>query len=160
MFHQVLVRTGGASLQRVAATDLPFCIPASAVLSDDKEIRRVEGANAPVVVPALIRQFDPTWLVVVGKHIGVVLHFMHGGKFKPMTFKLNTDAHFLAGVATTHIACRALDTARRRRCPNVSNERFRLFWKGQTLTPVFKGFITEHAMYRLSLRHGGFYDRL
>src|SRR6266516_4582068 len=103
--------------------------PPGAVLPNDKEVRCVNGTDAPVVVFALIRQFDAPWLIVKGQHIRIVLHFGDRSKLKPVTFKLNTHAHSLAGITTAHIASRTSDTASGRRCSTVSYELLRFFWK-------------------------------
>jgi hypothetical protein len=50
-----------------------------------------------------------------------------------MTFKLNTDAHFLAGVTAAHIASSTSDATGWGRNPNLSNELFCCFWEGKAL---------------------------
>src|SRR5215470_6522807 len=101
----------------------------------------MDGTDTPVAVFALIRQFDLSRLIVVSKHIGIMFHFVDCGKLKSVTFKLNTDTHFLARVTTAHIASSTLDAASRGRGSNMSNEMFGCFWNGEALTPVFKSAV-------------------
>ena len=52
---------------------------------------------------AFVVQLDLNGLIVKLEDVGVVLHLVYAGEFDPMTFELDGDAHFPAGVTAADV---------------------------------------------------------
>src|SRR6266446_2086369 len=73
-----------------------------------------------------------------------MLQLINEGKLTSMTLKLNGAAHFLTGIATTHIASGSSNQTRWRCRADPFDDSSCLLRKGVLEAPHFKPFLTQH----------------
>src|ERR1700693_1268397 len=101
-----------------------FCLPllpSSSILAEDEKIRRMADNLAPVVC-ALVIERNCLRLIVILPGLRVVLHFIDGCKLAAVTLKLDSHAHFSAGVNPL-IGTPATNAARRIRTRHPIDDR-------------------------------------
>ena len=75
---------------------------------------------------------------------GIVLQLVNSCQFDTVAFKLDRDAHLLAGIAATDVATSSSDTPGGIRRPNLVDYRAATFWQSHTLEPSQQLFVAKH----------------
>src|ERR1700730_1548467 len=120
----------------------PF-LPPGFPITDDKEVRSVEYAH-PLARCTWVVQFDWRRLIEILQDSSVMFHLVDSRQLDPMTFKLNRDTHFRAGIPTPHIRATAPHVPRRTRGPNVVDYRTCWVCNAQPLEPRQQVVIPKH----------------
>src|SRR2546425_2115085 len=87
----------------------------------------------------LVMEFELAGLIKKLQHRSIVLHRIDGPQFHQMAFKLDTHAHFSAGIGSADIQETPLDSASRRRRTKAKEEVTRGSRKLKPITPLLKG---------------------
>jgi len=82
--------------------------PACSIFANDEEIGCMEKTHRLACFPR-IDELDGLRLIEKLEDRRIVFQLVNEGKFASMALKLNGAAHFLTGIAATHIACSSPD---------------------------------------------------
>src|SRR6266446_5936545 len=116
---------------------LPF-FKRGSIRAENQEVRGMQSLGRATRWP-LVMEFQLVRLIKKLQHLGVVLHRVDGPQFHGMAFKLDTHAHFPAGVSSADIQETPLDSASRRRRTKANEEVTDDSRKLKPITPLFKG---------------------
>src|SRR5258708_27266374 len=86
----------------------------------------------------LVMEFELAGLIKKFQHRSIILHRVDGPQFNCMAFKLDTHAHFSAGVGSADVKETPLDASRRRRRTKANEEVTCGSRKLKPITPLLK----------------------
>jgi hypothetical protein len=117
--------------------------PPGTVDANDKVVGRMDGDNA-LSRCAPVLKFVGRGLVPILKHVRIVLQLINPGQLDTVTFKLDCDAHLLAGVAATDVPTASSHTPCRIRRPNLVDYLTTTFRQSHALEPGEQIFVAQH----------------